>query len=410
MIDEETLSSVITKQKGIEASRNAGLLRNLDVNENTLKSHALVITGVRRCGKSTAMTQRIRKFPDDWFYLKFDSPQLIDLELRDLTTLDRLIERSSSRRLYFDEMHELDGWELYVLQKLDEGFQVCVTGSNASLLKGERATKLTGRHVSRELFPFSFAEYCSYLGKPNDWTSIDGYLADGGFPRFLDTKDMTILFELFDDIMFRDVITRHGIRDVASVQRLAAYLIENPGCRFSATKMLKALGVSVAGTVIQWCDWLEDAYLFFFVPKYSDSLRAQLVNPRKVYCVDTGLVNAVSRRIVFNDALRFENMVFLALRRRYRDVYYFDDGAECDFICMEHHLPRKAVQVCVELTKGDCDREVAGLRAAMRRFSFDEGFIVTKSQKDEMKVDEGVIRIVPFAEFERHLTNQLTAS
>ena len=400
MIDEETLQNVAAKQAEIESRRDTGLPRPLSVNESTLDSHALVLTGVRRCGKSTLMSQRIRRNAGDWFYLKFDSPQLVDMELGDSDALDRVIARSGARNLYFDEMHELDGWELYVLQKLDEGFRVCVTGSNASLLKGERATKLTGRHVSRELFPFSFKEYCEYLGKPHDWTEIDGYLKSGGFPRFLATRDESILFELFDDIMYRDVVAKHGIREMGAVQRLAAYLIENPGCRFSATRMLKSLNVSVASTVINWCDWFEDAYLFFFVPKYSDSVRAQLVNPRKVYSVDTGLVNVVSRRIVFNDALCFENMVFLALRRKYRDIFYFDDGGECDFVCMEHHLPRVAVQACVKLTKEDSGREKEGLAAAMRRFSFNEGFIVTKSQREDIKVDEGVIHVVPFSDFD----------
>ena len=400
MIDEETLQNVAAKQAEIESKRDTGLPRPLSVNEFTLDSHALVLTGVRRCGKSTLMSQRIRRNATDWFYLKFDSPQLVDMELGDSDALDRVIARSGARNLYFDEMHELDGWELYVLQKLDEGFRVCVTGSNASLLKGERATKLTGRHISRELFPFSFKEYCEYLGKPHDWTEIDGYLKSGGFPRFLATRDESILFELFDDIMYRDVVAKHGIREMGAVQRLAAYLIENPGCRFSATRMLKSLNVSVASTVINWCDWFEDAYLFFFVPKYSDSVRAQLVNPRKVYSVDTGLVNVVSRRIVFNDALCFENMVFLALRRKYRDIFYFDDGGECDFVCMEHHLPRVAVQACVKLTKEDSGRETEGLTAAMRRFSFGEGFIVTKSQREDIKVDEGVIHVVPFSDFE----------
>ncbi len=400
MIDEETLQNVAAKQAEIESRRDTGLPRPLSVNESTLDSHALVLTGVRRCGKSTLMSQRIRRNAADWFYLKFDSPQLVDMELGDSDALDRVIARSGARNLYFDEMHELDGWELYVLQKLDEGFRVCVTGSNASLLKGERATKLTGRHISRELFPFSFKEYCEYLGKPRDWTEIDGYLKSGGFPRFLATRDESILFELFDDIMYRDVVAKHGIREMGAVQRLAAYLIETPGCRFSATRMLKSLNVSVASTVINWCDWFADAYLFFFVPKYSDSVRAQLVNPRKVYSVDTGLVNVVSRRIVFNDALCFENMVFLALRRKYRDIFYFDDGGECDFVCMEHHLPRAAVQACVKLTKEDAGREKEGLIAAMRRFSFGEGFIVTKSQREEIKVDEGVIHVVPFSDFE----------
>ena len=400
MIDEETLQNVATKQAGIETRRDTGLVRPLCVNESTLDSHALVITGVRRCGKSTVMSQRLHRNADDWFYLKFDSPQLVDMELGDSEALDRVIARSGAKNLYFDEMHELEGWELYVLQKLDEGFRVCVTGSNASLLKGERATKLTGRHISRELFPFSFSEYCEYLGKTRDWSELGNYLKAGGFPRFLATRDESILFELFDDIMFRDVIAKHGIREIGAVQRLAAYLIENPGCKFSATRMLKPLNVSVASTIINWCDWFEDAYLFFFVPKYSDSVRAQLVNPRKVYSIDTGLVNVVSRRIVFNDALCFENMVFLALRRKYRDIYYFDDGGECDFVCMEHHLPRVAVQACVKLTKDDMARERDGMIAAMRRFSFDEGFIVTKSQRDDIKVDEGVIHVVPFSDFE----------
>ena len=398
MIDEETLQNVAAKQAEIESRRDTGLPRPLSVNESTLDSHALVLTGVRRCGKSTLMSQRIRRNAADWFYLKFDSPQLVDMELGDSDALDRVIARSGARNLYFDEMHELDGWELYVLQKLDEGFRVCVTGSNASLLKGERATKLTGRHISRELFPFSFAEYCDYLGRERDWREIDNYLRDGGFPRYLTAKDESILFELFDDIMYRDVIAKHGIREIASVQRLAAYLVENPGCRFSATRMLKALNVAAAGTILQWCDWLEDAYLFHFVPKYSDSVRAQLVNPRKVYCVDTGLANVVSKRIVFNDALCFENLVFLALRRRYRDIFYHDDGGECDFVCMEHHIPRQVVQACVRITPTDMKREIDGLVSAMRRFSLKEGLIVTKGQRQDIKVDERVVHVIPFAE------------
>ena len=398
MIDQQSLENVVAKQADIESRRDTGLARALPVNEDTLDSHALVITGVRRCGKSTVMSQRIRKVSEGWFYLKFDSPQLVDMELSDSETLDKVIGRSGAKNLFFDEMHELEGWELYVLQKLDEGFRVCVTGSNASLLKGERATKLTGRHISRELFPFSFSEYCDYLGKDKDWREIDNYLRDGGFPRYLKTKDESILFELFDDIMYRDVIAKHGIREVSAVQRLAAYLVENPGCRFSATRMLKALNVAAAGTILQWCDWMEDAYLFHFVPKYSDSVRAQLVNPRKVYSVDTGLANVVSRRIVFNDALCFENLVFLALRRRFRDIYYHDDGGECDFVCMEHHIPRLVVQACIRLTQSDMKREVDGLVAAMRRFALKDGIVVTRSQRQEIKVECGTVQVIPFAE------------
>ena len=400
MITIEDLQTVVDKQRKAEERRSAGLPRTVDVSAEILKSHALVLTGVRRCGKSTVMTQRIRGASDPWFYLKFDAPQLVSLELSDSPRLDKVVERSGANRLYLDEVHELDGWELYVLEKLDEGFRVCVTGSNASLLKGERASKLTGRHVSVELFPFSYAEFLAFTRGRRGRRSVEAYLETGGFPRYVETREESHLTELFDDIVYRDVVVRHGIREVGAVERLAAYLSENPGCRFSASRMLRPLGVSNASTVTQWCDWFEDAYLFFFVPKYRDSARAQLVNPRKVYCVDTGLLQVVSTRLVFNDAHRFENLVFLALRRKFRELYYFDEGGECDFVAARRHTPVLAVQACVELTTGDLDRELGGVRAAMARFGLKEGWIVTLDQTDVYKVPEGTVRVVPFHGFE----------
>lgn len=401
MIALEDLQAVATKQRKAEERRPAGLPRKVDVSRKILDSHALVITGVRRCGKSTVMTQRIRAAAAPWFYMKFDAPQLVPLELSDAGRLDKVVARSGAQRLYLDEIHELDGWELYVLEKLDEGFRVCVTGSNASLLKGERASKLTGRHVSLELFPFSYAEFLAFTRQRKGRKSVEDYLETGGFPRYVETREETHLTELFDDIVYRDVVVRHGIRDVAAVERLAAWLSENPGCRFSASRMLGPLGVANASTVTQWCAWFEDAYLFFFVPKYCESVRAQLVNPRKTYCVDTGLLQAVSARLVFNDALRFENLVFLALRRKFRELYYFDgEGGECDFLAVRRHAPVLAVQACVELETGDLKRELGGVRAAMARFGLREGWIVTLGQTDVYQVPEGTVRVVPFHDFE----------
>lgn len=400
MIALEDLQAVADKQRKAEERRSSGLPRKVEVSEEILKTHALVLTGVRRCGKSTVMTQRIRTGAEPWFYMKFDAPQLVSLELSDSGRLDKVIERSGAGRLYLGEIHELEGWELYVLEKLDEGFKVCVTGSNASLLKGERASKLTGRHVSMELFPFSYAEFLLFTRQQKGRKSVEEYLEIGGFPRYVETREESHLTELFDDIIYRDVIVRHGIRDVSAVERLAAYLSENPGCRFAASRMLKPLGVSNASTITQWCDWFEDAYLFFFIPKYCDSIRAQLVNPRKTYCVDTGLLQAVSSRLVFNDALRFENLVFLALRRKFRDLYYFDGEGECDFIAVRRHAPVMAVQTCVELESSDLKRELGGVRSAMARFGLREGWIVTLEQTDVYNVPEGVVHVVPFQDFE----------
>ena len=396
MILESELAAVVAKQREIEQKKPVGQARALEFNDALLDSHALDITGVRRCGKSTVMRQRIRGSREPWFYVNFESPLLTQFEMRDTVRLDALVAKSGAKRLFFDEVDQFAGWEKYVRQKLDEGFHVCISGSNASLLEGELGTKLTGRHVSKELFPFSYAEYLKFTRTRPNAQSVQGYALDGGFPRYLQTREEIVLQELFDDIVYRDVIVHNKIRDVNAVRELTAYLVENIACRFTATKMLKPLGVASASTVTQWCDWIEKAYLFFFVPIFSDSAKSRLLNPKKVYCVDTGLEYAVSSRRIPNDGARFENMVYLALRRKTRDICYFDDDGECDFIIRNRHAVTAAVQACVKLTDEDRDREINGLLRAMDAFSLASGTIVTEDQRDRLVFGKRHIDVVPF--------------
>lgn len=403
MILESDLAAIIARQREIEEAKALGQIRTLDFNDVLLDSHALDITGVRRCGKSTVMRQRMRGSAEPWFYVNFESPLLTQFELRDTIRLDSLIDKSGAKRLFFDEVDQLTGWEKYVRQKLDEGFQVCVSGSNASLLEGEIGTKLTGRHISKELFPFSFSEYLAFTGKNRSPDSAADYAHDGGFPRYLQTHEEIVLQELFDDIVYRDVVVHNKIRDVSAVRELSAYLVENVGCRFTASKMLRPLNVASASTVSQWCEWLEKAYLFFFVPIFSDSAKARLLNPKKVYCVDTGLEYAVSSRRIPNDGARFENMVYLALRRRCRDISYFDADGECDFIERNRHAVTGAIQACTRLTDEVKDREIEGLVKAMEACSLDSGTIVTENQRDTISIGNRRIEVVPFCEWESAL-------
>ena len=401
---ESELSAIIARQREIEESKSLGQIRFLDFNDALLDSHALDITGVRRCGKSTVMRQRMRSSDEPWFYVNFESPLLTQFELRDTIRLDSLIDKSGAKRLFFDEVDQLTDWEKYVRQKLDEGFHVCVSGSNASLLEGEIGTKLTGRHVSKELFPFSFSEYLAFTGKARSPDSAADYVHDGGFPRYLQTHEEIVLQELFDDIVYRDVVVHNKIRDVSAVRELSAYLVENIGCRFTASKMLRPLNVASASTVTQWCEWLEKAYLFFFVPIFSDSKKSRLLNPKKVYCIDTGLEYAVSSRRIPNDGARFENMVYLALRRRSRDISYFDADGECDFIVRKRHAVTDAIQACTRLTDEAMDREIEGLVEAMDACSLDSGTIITESQRDAISVGNRRIEVVPFCEWETSRT------
>ena len=399
MILEEELAAILSRQREIEEAKPTGLGRELDFNDVLLESHALDITGVRRCGKSTVLRQRMRGDASPWFYVNFESPHLTQFEMRDTLRLDSLIAKSGARRLFLDEVDQFEGWEKYVRQKLDEGFRVCISGSNASLLEGELGTKLTGRHVSRELFPFSYSEYLAFTGGRPGAASAEAYRHAGGFPRFVQTGEEVVLQELFDDIVYRDVIVHNKIRETGAVRELAAYLVENPGCRFTASKMLKPLNVASASTVSQWCEWMQNAYLFFFVPVFSDSAKARMLNPKKVYCVDTGMEYAVSSRRIPNDGARFENLVFLALRRRHRDIAYFAADGECDFVVKERHSVSGAVQACIRLTDECKDREIEGLLAAMDACGLSVGTIVTEDQRDTLVFGERRIDVIPFWEW-----------
>lgn len=399
MILESELAAIIDRQRLIEERKDDGQARMFTFNEALLDSHVLDITGVRRCGKSTLMRQRIHASDEPWFFVNFESPLLTQFEMRDTVRLDALIERSGARRLFFDEIDQFAGWEKYVRQKLDENFHVCISGSNASLLEGELGTKMTGRHISRELFPFSYGEYLQYTNRRPTEESVAAYAHDGGFPRYLQTGEEIVLQELFDDIVYRDVVVHNKIRDVAAVRELTAYLVENVGCRFTASRMCRPLNVASASTITQWCEWIEKAYLFFFVPICSDSRKSRLLNPRKVYCVDTGLEYAVSSRRIPNDGARFENMVYLALRRNAKDISYFDDDGECDFIVKDRHAVTAAVQACIKLTDENKDRETNGLLRAMERLSFNSGTIVTYAQRDRLVFGDRTIDVIPFSEW-----------
>ena len=165
------------------------------LNELTIENDfALIISGIRRCGKSTLLSQLINKQKKEWLYLNFDTPQLFNFEFSDFRLLDEILkEKSNLKTLLFDEIQVVEQWEIYVRGKLDEGYCVVVTGSNASLLSRELGTKLTGRHISKELFPFSYLEFCDFKSIEQNKESLINYLQTGGMPQFIKTENTDIL-------------------------------------------------------------------------------------------------------------------------------------------------------------------------------------------------------------------------
>jgi len=396
MILESVIARVIEQQENRLMLRESGLKRELIPALQSLSSHALIISGVRRCGKSTLLMQMIKGMDvKTILYLNFESPHLYEFSLSDFARLDHLIEQKGAKTLFFDELQLVEGWEMYVRQKLDEGFRLIITGSNASLLSKELGSKLTGRHITQELFPFSYSEFLAFKMLTPSAESLSCYMVTGGFPEFVKTGDEEQLSSLFDDVLIRDIVARYGIKDIKSLQRMASYLVSNIGNRVTATKLKQPLSIGATSTVLIWFSHLELSYLVSFLPMFSHSTKARLINPRKVYAIDLGLVNVVSNSMTEDMGRKLENLIFLHLRRKYSELYYFDEKGECDFVAMKNGAVSQLVQVCYELTADNLKGELNGLLQAMRFFNQAKATMVTFDNSD-LIVQEGFeISVIP---------------
>jgi len=390
-IDEITKS-----QRNSLESRNLGTERQLLPLLPDINSHALIVSGIRRCGKSTLLHQFVEKINKPFFYLNFDDLRLITFSSTDFKLLDKVIVNSDVKLLFFDEIQSANNWELYIRQKLDEGFQVIITGSNSSLLSQELGSRLTGRHITKELFPFSYDEFCSFFELNKDVESFSNFLEKGGFPEYLRTGNDDILVQLQSDIIFRDIAKRHSIRDTLSLQKLFIYLLSNSSQLFSPSKLTGISGVKSPTTVLEYISYFESSYLIQLLPCFSYSLKSQSLSPKKVYTSDTGLIKVSSISFSSNYGALLENIIYNCLRRNTKEIYYYKSkhGGECDFI-VKNKKNISCIQVCWELTPDNKDREINSLLDAMDFFNVNNGEIITFNSEDIINSKGKEIKVIP---------------
>lgn len=401
MIKKSDLTYVIDIQNQLLKIEKDEIKRDLyDILPTSLNSHALIISGVRRCGKSTLIKQMIVGDEKNTFFINFDTPKLYNFDINDFEILDQIIKEKQVKKLFFDEIQVVKGWELYIRQKLDENFQIVITGSNATLLSKELGTKLTGRHLNKELYPFSYSEFLKYKKTNAGIKSFSNYFKNGGFPEYIKQKNPDILVSLFEDILFRDIAVRYGVRDVKSLQRLFLYLVANVGSPVTASKLKSILGIKSTATVLDYFSYFEQSWLLRLLPKFSWSYRAQLVNPRKAYIIDNGLINAITPSFTKNDGRKLENIIYWFLLQHKTQLFYFnEDNHECDFIVFKNNSVKSLIQVCYELNHSNREREQQGLIAAMNFFNLQTGYIITMDQNDIMKIKDKQIIILPAYEY-----------
>jgi len=396
-----SIQAVVDQQKERLQSQETGLQRDLLTTlPFELTSHALIISGIRRCGKSTLLRQMMSQCETSVFFINFDTPRLYNFTNDDFELLDWVIAEQNSVKLFFDEIQVVKGWELFVRQKLDEGHQVTLTGSNASLLSKELGTKLTGRHITKELFPFSYTEFTRFQNLDAGESSFLDYLKLGGFPEYIRQNNPDILASLLDDILFRDIAGRHNIRDVRSLKRLILFLLANAGNLITANKLTQMLDIKSTATILDYLSFFEETYLVGLMPKFSYSFRAQLVNPRKVYVIDNGLVTIASPSLSEDLGRKLENVVYLSLRQKNKELFYFNEsGSECDFVVFSSNRIEELIQVCYNLSPENSSREEKGLLAAMDFFKLDSGTILTLNQTDEIRINGKKIQVLPVFEY-----------
>lgn len=397
MIRQEEISLVIDSQREVFLKQDSGFSRDALSQIPIVNSFATIITGIRRCGKSTLLLQLLRRDYQNAIYLNFDDIRLSGFETADFTRLHKEIERREIRVLFFDEVQVIENWEKFINQLLREGYKVFITGSNASMLSVELGTHLTGRHLSMELFPFSYSEFIRFKKLNNDENAVIDYLKTGGIPEYVKSDVSYVLNALVDDILMRDIAIRHSVRDVNSLRQLTAYLITNIGNLVSANKLSGMFDIKSPATFLEYFSFLKDAYLLDFIPMFSHSLKIQARNPKKVYVTDMGLYTENALSTSENMGRRLENLVFLHLRRKYKHIFYYKDRGECDFIAIEKNTVKEAIQVCLTITNENFDREYNGLLEAIQNLGIKQGTIVTLNQSDTFEKDGIIIRMMPAA-------------
>lgn len=415
-MDKSILKEIILEQKERLEKLETGIERKKlsEIKKQINLPHSLVITGIRRAGKSTLLLQIMRQFyKENCYYFNFEDERLLNFTYKDFNSLyEALIELFGKKKVFFfDEIQNVVGWEVFIRRMQEQGIKFYITGSNASLLSKELGTKLTGRYISLGLFPFSFSEFLKFENKEIKKNAFylseerakikryfNRYLKNGGMPDYLKYKNPDILKNLYEDILYRDIVARYEIKEIKALRELTFYLLTNLGNLISFNKLKEILKLGSVNTVKSYIDYLENSFLVFTVNVFSYSLKQQFIGPKKVYCIDNGLVNAVSFRFSKDRGRFLENLVFIELKRRGKEIFYYKTktNQEVDFLLREKGRAKELIQVSQNLgTEELKKREIDSLIKASEELKLNKGLILTEDEEDVVKLKKKTIKIIP---------------
>jgi len=394
--------------------------RKLNVPLNTNK--IITIIGSRRAGKTYFMYQLMEKISrkvgkESILYINFEDERL-DFNRENLKEIIEayyeLYPEKKDIYLFFDEIQNIEGWEKFVRRIYDTVTKkIFITGSSSKLLSKEIATSLRGRTLTYQLFPLSFTEYLffknidyedvySTKNKVQIKKGFENYLKIGGFPEVIDYTDEVwkkTLQSYFEVMIYRDIIERYDIKKTKILKAFIKINISYISKIVSVNKYYKQLrsrNYKISNNrLYDFLDYMNDSFLILTLTKYSESILKQQLAYDKIYGIDSGLVNAVSFKFSEDYGRIIENVVFIELKRRNEEIYYYKNKYECDFLIKKTHKITQAIQVTKELNEDNKRRELNGLIETMKKFKLKKGLILTQDYEGKIKEKGKVIYIKP---------------
>jgi len=397
-MNKERLKEIILDQKDVFNNKHYLIERDIETDKYTTTQQVVIISGIRRCGKSSLLfllKEKMKLEEQDYCYFNFDDERII----ADISILDEIFNLhielyGKEPILFFDEIQNIENWEKFINRIYEKGIKVYVTGSNAKLLSSEISTSLTGRNKVIELFPFSFTEYLKFQNNNIDperatprqkaliQKNLNQYIEKGGFPIVIKENDLELINSYFQDILYRDIISRYRLSQVNEIKEIGLYFASNIGKLFSYSTLQTISGIKSLSSIKDYLKYYEQSYLFFYLKKFDYSVKKQIMNPKKVYTVDTAFANRLGFNFSQNKGRLLENIVYLELLRRGKEVYYFNGKNECDFLVKEGVNIIEAIQVVYSIDESNVTRELNGLKEAMLAFNIKKGLIITHSDND----------------------------
>lgn len=416
MYMKDLLKQIILEQQEILHAPNKRYVQRYIADEWLQTSEILIISGIRRCGKSVLMQQMRDRLVEKDFFFNFDDERLANFKLDDFQKLQECFVElfGEQHTYYFDEIQNIAGWERFVRRLYNAGNKIIITGSNARMLSRELGTHLTGRYIQVEIYPFSFQEYLAMneipvnaktlyttTGRATMVKSFVKYMECGGFPKFLQDGSVSYLTSLYESIIYRDILTRNGLTNEKEMLELMFYLASNATKRVTYSSLGKVVGIQHPDTIKNYLEYIQQTYLISQLFRYDPSVKKQMMSPKKIYFVDNAIIKRIGFNATENNGVFLENLVFIELKRRGWDVYYYADKKECDFIVRKGLHISDAYQVTLKMDSPQTrEREIAGVREAMQAYSLSKGYILTFEGKETINFDDGtIVEVVPVWEW-----------